>query len=117
VLDLTTIKSLSSSGIRSQAFASFQKAVCQTLLIKTKRAIEQTGIRQLVVSGGVSANIQLRQDLKQMLTSMGGKVFFPRQEFCTDNGAMVAYLGWRQLQETGLVDGDLEINVHPRWEL
>ena len=48
---------------------------------------------------------------------MAGKVFFPRQEFCTDNGAMVAYLGWRQLQETGQVDIDLEINVMPKWEL
>ena len=110
-------KSSQTEQVKADVAASFQKAVCQTLLIKTKRAIEQTGIKQLVVSGGVSANKQLRKDLKQMLTSMAGKVFFPRQEFCTDNGAMVAYLGWRQLQETGQVDIDLEINVMPKWEL
>ncbi len=110
-------KSTQTETVKADIAASFQRAVCQTLLIKIKRAIEQTGINNLVVSGGVSANLQLRKDLKQMLTSMGGKVYFPRQEFCTDNGAMVAYLGWRQLQETGQVDEDLSINAKPRWEL
>lgn len=110
-------KSTQTDEVKANIAASFQHAICQTLLIKSKRAIEQTGIKSLVVSGGVSANIQLRKDLTEMTQKMNGEVFFPRQEFCTDNGAMVAYLGWRQLQETGETDTDHAIKVSPRLPL
>ncbi len=107
-------KSTQTDLVKANISASFQRAVCQTLMIKSQRAIEQTGIKTLVVSGGVSANIQLRKNLHTMLKKMGGQAFFPRQEFCTDNGAMVAYLGWRQLKETGKIDTDLAIHATPR---
>lgn len=110
-------KSNKSESVKADIAASFQRAICQTLMIKSKRAIESTGIKNLVVSGGVSANLQLRIDLKNMLKKMGGEVFFPRPEFCTDNGAMVAYLGWREGEETGKVDEDLAIKVSPRLPL
>lgn len=110
-------KSPQTEQVKADIAASFQRAICQTLIIKCRRAIEQTGIKSLVVSGGVSANAQLRQDLIDLLQSVNGKAYFPRLEFCTDNGAMVAYLGWRQLQETGKVDDSLAIKAFARLPL
>ncbi|MDG2916108.1 tRNA (adenosine(37)-N6)-threonylcarbamoyltransferase complex transferase subunit TsaD [Bisgaard Taxon 10/6] len=92
---------------------AFQTAVVETLAIKCKRALQQTGYKTLVVAGGVSANKQLRQELAQLTGSLGGKTFYPSPQFCTDNGAMIAYVGHLRLQagETS----DLEIDVKPRW--
>lgn len=92
---------------------AFQQAVVTTLLIKCKRAIKQTGINKLVVAGGVGANRALRESLKTMMQDFG-EVFFPRIEFCTDNGAMVAYAGCLHLME-GKRDPDLGIEVRARW--
>ena len=94
---------------------AFQDAVVDTLVIKCKRALKQTGAKQLVVAGGVSANQHLRETLQTLLTCINGKVFFPRPEFCTDNGAMVAYTGCQRLL-AGQRD-DLSVNVKPRWPL
>ena len=69
---------------------AFQEAVVETLLVKSRKALEQTGLNQLVVVGGVGANQALRSDLLQL----DAGVFYPRPAFCTDNGAMVAYAGW-----------------------
>ncbi|MGK0673152.1 MAG: tRNA (adenosine(37)-N6)-threonylcarbamoyltransferase complex transferase subunit TsaD [Halothiobacillaceae bacterium] len=77
---------------------AFEEAIVETLVIKCERALEQTGMRQLVVAGGVGANRRLRESLLGMLQARGGKVFFPRLEFCTDNAAMIAYAGWLRLQ-------------------
>ena len=93
---------------------AFQQAVVTTLLIKCRRAIEQTGIRKLVVAGGVGANRALRAALLGMMPELGAKVFFPRIEFCTDNGAMVAYAGSLHLMD-GKKDPDLAIEVRARW--
>lgn len=95
---------------------SFQSAVIATLLIKCKRATEQAGINQLVVAGGVGANRSLRQALQAQMQSLGGNVYFPKAEFCTDNGAMVAYAGTLHLIQ-GEKDKDLSINVKARWPL
>lgn len=92
---------------------AFQQAVVTTLLIKCKRAIKQTGINKLVIAGGVGANRALRESLTSMMQD-GGEVFFPRIEFCTDNGAMVAYAGCLHLME-GKKDPDLGIEVRARW--
>lgn len=92
--------------------AGFQQAVVDTLVIKCRRAIKQTGIRRLVIAGGVSANRQLR---KQMDEKMPGRVFYPRHEFCTDNGAMIAYAGWHRLEHGAAQD--LSFDVRPRWSL
>ena len=95
---------------------AFQQAVVETLLTKCRRAIEQTGIINLVVAGGVGANQQLRTGLTDMIVSYAGSVYFPRPEFCTDNGAMVAYAGFLQFQ-VGKKDSNLGIEVKARWPL
>ena len=95
--------------------AAFQEAAVDTLVIKCKRALHQTGRRRLIVAGGVGANLLLRSRLKEMTESEGKKVFYPRSEFCTDNGAMIAYAGTLRLQ--GGNRQGLDFTVRPRWSL
>ena len=94
---------------------AFVEAVVDTLLIKCRRALEETGLTRLIAAGGVSANKQLRQGLHEMMAERGGRAYFPRPEFCTDNGAMIAYAGYTRLQ-AGDRQG-LGIAAYPRWEL
>lgn len=96
--------------------ASFQDAIVDTLLIKCRRAIKQTGCTRLVVAGGVGANQSLRKALKELMPSVNGAVYFPKLEYCTDNGAMVAYAGFLHL-DNGEKDHDLSIEVKARWLL
>lgn len=100
---------------RSDIARAFEDAVVDTLAIKCRRALEQTGLKRLVIAGGVSANRTLRERLASMMQTRGGEVFYARTEFCTDNGAMIAYAGIMRLQ-SGLA-GDLAITVRPRWPL
>jgi N6-L-threonylcarbamoyladenine synthase len=95
--------------------ASFQAAVIDTLLIKVERALEETHLNQVVVAGGVSANSLLRNKLERLLNKLNGQAFFPRPEFSTDNGAMIAYAGFHRLK-TGQLD-DLKIKAMARWEM
>src|SRR5690606_31823207 len=78
---------------RSEIAKAFQKAVVDTLIIKCKRAVQQTTCSRLVVAGGVGANVALRNALISWMQEIGGEVFFPALQYCTDNGAMVAYAG------------------------
>ena len=94
---------------------AFQTAVVETLAIKCRRALEQTGIRNLIVAGGVGANRALRERLSAMVEPMGCRVFYPRTEFCTDNGAMIALAGHERLQ-AGQRD-DTEMLARPRWSM
>ena len=94
---------------------AFQDAVADTLAIKCRRALQQTGLKTLVVAGGVSANTKIRAALTEMVTKEGGEVFFPRPEFCTDNGAMIAYAGYQRFL-SGQVQ-NLEIFARPRWSM
>jgi N6-L-threonylcarbamoyladenine synthase len=94
---------------------AFEDAVVDTLAIKCKRALDQTGFKRLVMAGGVSANRTLRAKLGEMMKKRGGSVFYARPEFCTDNGAMIAYAGMVRLQ-TGATQ-DLSVSVRPRWPL
>ncbi|ARR48346.1 tRNA (adenosine(37)-N6)-threonylcarbamoyltransferase complex transferase subunit TsaD [Photobacterium damselae subsp. damselae] len=96
------------------AFA-FQEAVVDTLAIKCKRALKQTGLKRLVIAGGVSANKYLRQELEKLMKGMKGEVFYPRTEFCTDNGAMIAYAGMQRLKNKELMD--LGVKAFPRWPI
>ena len=96
------------------AFA-FQEAVADTLVIKCRRALEQTQMKTLVIAGGVSANKRLREKLENALAKIGGRVFYARNEFCTDNGAMIAFAGCQRLV-AGQSDG-LSLNVKPRWPM
>ena len=82
---------------RADLARAFEEAVVDTLVIKCVRALEETQNRRLVVAGGVGANRRLRERLKERVTQLGGEVFYPRLEFCTDNGAMIAYAGYLRL--------------------
>jgi len=77
--------------------ASFEEAAVDVLAIKCEWALEQTAAQQLVVAGGVSANRKLRERLIRLSEKLGVRVFFPRPEFSTDNGAMIAYAGYLRL--------------------
>ena len=94
---------------------AFVAAVVDTLTIKSRRAIEQTGIQRLVVAGGVGANSQLRSSLRQLAKDTHSDLYFPRPEFCTDNGAMIAYAGYLKLK-AGKKDA-LMFTARPRWPM
>ena len=94
---------------------AFQQAVVDTIIIKCKRALQQTGYKRLVMAGGVSANKQLRADLAEMMKNLKGEVFYPRPQFCTDNGAMIAYTGFLRLKHGEYTD--LSVSVKPRWAM
>jgi N6-L-threonylcarbamoyladenine synthase len=100
---------------RADIARAFQDAVVDTLVIKCRRALQQTGLKRLVVAGGVSANLELRAQLQQFAQQIGGQVYFPRPAFCTDNGAMIAYAGAQRLLAGEL--NDLSIITRPRWPL
>ncbi len=95
---------------------AFEVAATQTLMIKCRRALEQTGHSRLVVAGGVSSNLSLRKELDKMGEKTGSSVFYPRQEFCTDNGAMIALAGHLRLTK-GQVSVDSDISIKPRWSI
>lgn len=101
---------------REEIAKAFQDAVVDTLLIKCQRALKQTGCHSLVVAGGVGANLALRATLTEWMATFKGKLYFPRLEYCTDNGAMVAYAGClRMLQQEK--DKSHAIEVKARWPL
>ena len=100
---------------RADIARAFEDAVVDTLAIKCRRALQHSGLNRLVVAGGVGANRQLRDRLQQMMTDSGGQVYYPRLEFCTDNGAMIAYAGYRRL-EAGQRDPN-RAEVRARWPL
>lgn len=94
---------------------AFEEAVVDTLMLKCRRAVQQTGIKTLVVAGGVGANQRLRASLKSMMEKEQGELFYPRIEFCTDNGAMIAYVGCLRLK-AGEKE-DLKITAKARWSI
>ena len=98
---------------RADIARAFEEAMVDTLAIKCRRAIRQTGLKSLVIAGGVSANKRLRQVLEERLGA--GAVHYAAPRYCTDNGAMIAYAGCMRLL-AGESDG-LEIQVRPRWPL
>ena len=94
---------------------AFQDAAVDTLLIKTRRALEQTGHHRFIVAGGVGANELLRTRLKDLGDELNCELFYPRPEFCTDNGAMIAYAG--ALRLSAKESTEIQFAVHPRWSL
>ena len=104
-----------SEQTRSDIALAFQQAVVETLTIKCKRALKHAGMKRLVIAGGVSANTALRASLEKMLGEMNGNVFYARPEFCTDNGAMIAFAGCQRLQ-AGQHES-LAISVQARWPM
>lgn len=93
----------------------FEDAIVDVLVAKAMAALDETGLRSLVVAGGVGANTSLRQGLIAAAVPRGAAVFFPDLEFCTDNGAMIALVGALRLGQGG--DADYAFSVLPRWSL
>jgi N6-L-threonylcarbamoyladenine synthase len=103
------------SQTRADIAFAFEDAVVETLAIKCKRALQQTGQRRLVVAGGVGANKKLRLRLLQLAKQLKAEVFYPRLEFCTDNGAMIAMAGCLRLQAGQ--HQPASIDAFARWSL
>ncbi|MCL6415418.1 tRNA (adenosine(37)-N6)-threonylcarbamoyltransferase complex transferase subunit TsaD [Aestuariirhabdus sp. Z084] len=117
---LNTVAQHSEGGIcdeqtRADIARAFEEAVVDTLVIKCRRALKQTGFKRLVIAGGVSANRKLREGLGAMATKQEGELFYARPEFCTDNGAMIAFAGCQRL-----LAGEREAlgnKPRPRWPM
>ncbi|MBV2122128.1 MAG: tRNA (adenosine(37)-N6)-threonylcarbamoyltransferase complex transferase subunit TsaD [Candidatus Thiodiazotropha sp. (ex Ctena orbiculata)] len=104
-----------SQQTRADIARAFEEAVVDTLMIKCRRAVRETGIKRLIMAGGVSANQHLRERIGEMMAKEGGAAYYPRLKFCTDNGAMIAYAGCQRLM-AGEHDG-LSFSVTPRWPM
>jgi N6-L-threonylcarbamoyladenine synthase len=100
---------------RADVAMEFQEAVVDVLVARSLRALERAGSRRLVVAGGVGANRRLRERLDAAASELGADVFYPRPEFCTDNGAMIAYAGMLRIA-AGQSDGPA-IEARARWDL
>ena len=100
---------------RADIARAFEEAVADTLVIKCRRALEQTGLERLVVSGGVGANQRLRQSVGVLADKLSVSVHYPRVAFCTDNGAMVAYAGCQRLLAGA--EEPLAFGARARWPL
>lgn len=102
-------------GVRADIARGFQDAVADTLAIKCRRALQQTGAQRLVVAGGVSANRAVRRRIDAVAAELGATVHYPRPALCTDNGAMIAYCGYRRLALGQR--GETAFDVTARWPL
>lgn len=112
---INTLKA-STSALQDKADIAyaFQEAVADTLYIKCQRALNTLHSKRLVVAGGVGANLMLREKLKK-LEKEGVEIYYPRLEFCTDNGAMIAYAGYQRLKRGATAN--LEIIARARWPM
>jgi N6-L-threonylcarbamoyladenine synthase len=99
---------------RADLAASVEAAIVDCLVAKSIAALRQTGLKQLVVAGGVGANKKLRESLNVAAEKMGAQVFYPPVALCTDNGAMIAHVGALRLAEAKF---EYAVNVRPRWDL
>ena len=94
---------------------AYEEAIVGSLIHKTDTAIQITGIKSVVVAGGVGANQKLRQKMKLKLAEKDAQVTYPRIEFCTDNAAMIAWACLQQYKKK--LKPDLYFNANPRWNL
>lgn len=113
---LAVQKNANDDQTRADIAHAAQEAIVDVLAKKALSALGQTGLNQLVVAGGVGANKALRERLDSAVTRRGGRVFYPDLEFCTDNGAMIAFAGAMRLQKQG-GQRDYRFNIKPRWDL
>jgi N6-L-threonylcarbamoyladenine synthase len=96
--------------------SAFQEAAVESLWVKCRRAIKQTQYKRLVVAGGVSANQHLRGVFQAGAAELKAQVFFPPMAYCTDNGAMIAYVGYLRLA-AGQFDHSLSVRARARWSI
>ena len=115
VLTLVKKQEILNESIKANIAYEFQEAITDVLVKKSYLALEHLNLNQLVVSGGVGANKQLRKKLTQLSSKNNFKVFFPAFEFCTDNGAMIALAG--ALRYHLSAKNDFKYTVKPRWRL
>ena len=101
--------------IKANIAASFQESITEVLIFKTLKAMNSLNLNQIVVSGGVGANKQLREKLTKSSQENNFQLFFPSLEFCTDNGAMIALAGY--LRHSLSEKKDYRFTVMPRWRL
>ncbi|MFL3022924.1 MAG: tRNA (adenosine(37)-N6)-threonylcarbamoyltransferase complex transferase subunit TsaD [Methylophilaceae bacterium] len=101
--------------IKANIAASFQESITEVLIYKTLKAMNSLNLNQIVVSGGVGANKQLREKLTKSSQENNFQLFFPSLEFCTDNGAMIALAGY--LRHSLSEKKDYRFTVMPRWRL
>ncbi|AXY42391.1 tRNA (adenosine(37)-N6)-threonylcarbamoyltransferase complex transferase subunit TsaD [Halomonas sp. JS92-SW72] len=118
---LTAIRQLEEAGelddqARADVARAFEEAVVDTLVIKCRRALDQTGLKRLVMAGGVSANARLRERLEHECAKRSARAYYPRGRFCTDNGAMIAYVGAQRLL-AGERDAPGVMKAVPRWPM
>jgi N6-L-threonylcarbamoyladenine synthase len=104
-----------SDSVRADVARGFEEAVIETLAEKCRRALQQTGHRRLVVAGGVGANRRLRERLATIVRDSNAELYFPRAEFCTDNGAMIALAGCMRLAAG--MRGGIGMSAQANWEL
>ena len=118
-VQLLVRKETPDAAAKADVAASFQEAIVDVLVAKSLYALEQTGLNQLVVAGGVGANRRLRERLDRAAAEQGCAVFYPEFEFCTDNGAMIALAGALRLGAAlpNSTNGDYAFTVKPRWDL
>jgi N6-L-threonylcarbamoyladenine synthase len=102
--------------MRADLAAEVQAAIVEVLVAKSISALDQTGLERLVVAGGVGANRLLRSTLTERAARSGYAVYYPDLEFCTDNGAMIAFAGAKRLEASEHKDV-LRFGVRPRWDL
>ena len=102
---------------RADLAAEVQAAIVEVLIAKSLAALDETGLSRLVVAGGVGANRLLRRELTASAEHVGNTVYYPDLEFCTDNGAMIAFAGARRLELCGTSNAVLSFSVRPRWDL
>ncbi|MBU0593828.1 MAG: tRNA (adenosine(37)-N6)-threonylcarbamoyltransferase complex transferase subunit TsaD [Gammaproteobacteria bacterium] len=100
---------------RADICLAFQDAIVEVLTKKSVAALRQTGLSRLVVAGGVGANKQLREGLSHAAAKKKFEVFYPKLEFCTDNGAMIAFAGAMRLRHEGR--RTMNFPIKPRWDL
>jgi len=121
VLHLVKERALDEAA-RADLAAEIENAIVDVLAAKSLAALESTGLRQLVIAGGVGANLSLRERLAARACARGAQLYYPELEFCTDNGAMIAFAAVKRLQHdpslltrrSSRVEG---YTVRPRWEL
>ncbi|MFQ5995562.1 MAG: tRNA (adenosine(37)-N6)-threonylcarbamoyltransferase complex transferase subunit TsaD [Acidiferrobacterales bacterium] len=118
-LKTAVVNAVSGKPLNTQTIAdvahAFQEAAVETLVIKSERGLKETGYERLVVAGGVSANQRLRERMASMAIAQQTDMYYPRQEFCTDNGAMIAYAGYLRIA-AGQREA-LPFSAFPRWEI
>lgn len=118
---LTLVRQQTSEGkqldeqTKADIALAFQEAIVEVLTVKAIAALRQTGLSRLVVAGGVGANRQLRDGLSQAAQHKRFEVFYPKLEFCTDNGAMIAFAGAMRMEKQGRPARDFPIKA--RWDL